>query len=307
MTGRKLAACSLLLVIGAPVCVVIASAATGGRLHLQVEHQIRTALGDRAVVTLEFPEVGEIRMFLNPDDKMVTVRIAGEKIWEPNETYWFLKAVKEGQVVLDIGANVGYYTLIGGVLVGEQGRIYAFEPDPVGFGFLEKNVRLNGLTNVVLEQKAVSNQSGSIRLYLAKENKGDHRTHQTEEERESIEVGAVALDDYFKDYEGRIDFVKIDTQGAEAVIIEGMDQLIKDNDDMRMVVEFWPYGLSQFGADSNELLEKLRSYGFDFYNLGIWGQPSRLRKIGAAALSERHTVENQSFTNLFLMKTSASP
>jgi FkbM family methyltransferase len=305
MTGKKLGVSLLLLAIGVPVCVVLASAATGGRLHLQVEHQIRTMLGDDTVATLEIGETGKIKMFLNPDDEMVTVRIAAERIWEPNETFWFLRAVKEGQVVVDIGANVGYYTLLGGAVVGEKGRIYAFEPDPVGFGILEKNVRLNGLTNVVLEQKAVSSESGSIRLFLADENKGDHRTYQTDEERESIEVGALALDDYFEGYEGSIDFVKIDTQGAEAAIVEGMDQLIKEHEEMRMVVEFWPYGLDMFGADSDELLEKLQSYGFEFYNLGVWGQPSRLMKVSIAGLSERHTVETQSFTNLFLMRPNA--
>ncbi len=89
---------------------------------------------------------------------------------------------------------------------------------------LQKNVRLNGLTNVTLEQKAVSNAPGELELYLATENKGDHRIFQARgESRESVTVEAVVLDEYFKGRESEINFIKVDTQGAEGVIVEGME------------------------------------------------------------------------------------
>jgi FkbM family methyltransferase len=300
MIGSRLGA--LLLATALSICWGAASSAADGSPDQQLEREFQLALKEKRAVTLDMGRAGEIKMFLNPDDPAVSGRILNERIWEPKETYWYIRVIEEGDTVVDIGANIGYYTLLGGALVGEKGRVFAFEPDPVAFRILERNVRLNGLTNVVLEQKAVSNEHGSIRLYLAAENKGDHKIYETEESRESIEIEAVSLDDYFNSYEGSIDFVKIDTQGAEGAIIEGMGRIIKANDDILMVVEFWPFGLHGFGYDSDKLLKNLDDFGFEFFNLGVWGKPSRLMRTDIPRLSSYHTVENKNFTNLFLAK-----
>lgn len=318
LTGKRIGVFFLLLVLGVLVFLVVANSLADGRLYLQLKHGLQSSQRYEAVATLHIEAVGEIKMFLNPDDEGLTPAIVNHGIWEPNETYWFTRSVKAGNTVLDIGANVGYYTLLGAALVGEEGVVYAFEPDPVSFRLLEQNVRLNGLQNVVLEQKAVSNEPGSIRLYLAEENKGDHRIFETEGRRESIEVEAVSLDEYFRGHEGSIDFVKIDTQGAEAVIIQGMSELIRDNDGMLMAVEFWPYGLSEFGFDAAELLEVLRSFGFHFFDLGIWqgrggkfvfsrAKRLQLEEKEIALLLEQYTVENEMFTNLLLTRDPTPP
>jgi FkbM family methyltransferase len=224
------------------------------------------------------------------------------RAWEPNETHWFVNSLRRGDTVLDIGANVGYYTVIAAKLVGESGRVYAFDPDPSSFSLLKRNVRLNGLQNVVLEQKAVSNESGSIRLYLADENKGDHRIFETSEARQFVEVEAVTLDEYFEDYAGRIDFVKIDTQGAEAAIVEGMRGLLEKNPEVVMAVEFDPSALDAFGYEAAAFLDGLGNSGFRFYDLGEWSMVGPLKKVAAAALLRRFTVENEQFTNLLLTR-----
>ncbi len=277
-----------------------AKADTAGRATLEKQFPGQTEAD--VTVALRIGRAGEIKMFLNPDDPMVTKRLVEERTWEPNETHWFLKTVKQGDVVVDVGANVGYYTLIAGKLVGDSGKVYAFEPDPVAFGLLQRNVALNGLNNVVLEQKAVSNKAGSIRLFLSEENKGDHRIFESGEERRSIPIEAVALDDYFQGDTRKIDFVKVDTQGAEAAIIDGMEQLIRENEQITLVVEFWPHALKQFGRDSDEFLAKLESFAFHFFSLGIWGSPSPLRLVEPAELSAKLTVENERFTNLLLTR-----
>ena len=140
-----------------------------------------------------------------------------------------LRTVKPGDMIVDAGANFGYYTIIGSRLVGDKGKVYAFEPDPTNFELLQKNVRLNGLTNnVVLERKALSNRKGTLKLFIADQNKGDHRIYQpVGESRRSIDVEAVRLDGYFKDHQRGIDVLKSDTQGAEGVILEGMTGLLE--------------------------------------------------------------------------------
>lgn len=291
-----------LIVMALTVLLPAAMAMAADLADETLENEFQRALFEKSAVILNMGRAGEVKMFLNPDDPGVSMRIAKERAWEPKETYWFMTVLREGDTVVDIGANVGYYTLLGARIVGETGRIYAFEPDPVAFGILEKNVRINGLTNVVLEQKAVSNEPGAIRLYLAAVNKGDHKIYETDESRASIEIEAVALDDYFAGSKTAINFVKIDTQGAEGAIIEGMERIIRENDDILMVVEFWPFGLNGFGYDSDKFLAKLDAFGFDFFNLGVWGKPSRLMATDIPRLSSFHTVENKSFTNLFLAK-----
>ncbi len=138
--------------------------------------------------------------------------------------------------------------------------MYAFEPEPKNFELLQKNVRLNGLTNVVLERKALSNRKGTMKLFIADDNKGDHRIYQPEnEDRPSVDVEAVRLDEYFKDHERRIDFLKTDTQGAEGVILEGMTGLFEGRTDGPTIfMEFWPHALQRDGDRRRRPLEDAR-------------------------------------------------
>lgn len=268
---------------------------------LRREHDLLMRMRQRAAVaTLEIEPVGEIRMFLNPDDRVITPSVIFYGEWEPKETLWFTRCVKPGDTVVDVGANVGHYTLLAAKLVGEQGRVFAFEPDPVSFALLERNVRLNGLRNVVLERKAVSNAPGRLLLYVAAENKGDHRIYQpSDEERESVEVEAVTLDDYFAGDPRGVDFVKIDTQGAEVVILEGMQRMLRENRDLHLAVEYWPWGLADFGTRAERLLELL--HGFRYFNLaGPAAGP--LREIDAPRLLERYSVQDRSHTNILAVR-----
>ena len=263
------------------VILLVANAMTNGWIYLQLEHARQSHFVPKAaVITMHVPSVGEVKMFLNPDDEVITPFMLDRGFWEENETFWFTKTLSKGDTVVDIGANVGYYTLLGAKLVGDKGRVFAFEPEPVSFALMERNVRLNGLTNVVLEQKAVSNKPGSLRLFLNERNKGDARIYQPKgQEREFVDVEAVALDDYFADDAGRIDYVKIDTQGAEGVILEGMVGLLGKHEGMRMAIEFWPYGLVDLGSDPEKFVELLASAGFHFFDLGVIGPRRPMKRF----------------------------
>jgi FkbM family methyltransferase len=188
--------------------------------------------------------------------------------------------------------------------VGEEGRVYAFEPDPEAFALLQANVRLNGLTNVVLEQKAVSNEPGVLKLYLADKNRGDHRIYQPSEgpKRESVEVETVSLDDYFEGYDGDISLIKIDTQGAEGVIFEGLTGIASGSDDIRFAIEWWPYGVNSMGFDPEKLISMISSLGFHFYDTGWTGPAKPLTRLGVDEVRRRFTVENRRSTNMLLTK-----
>jgi FkbM family methyltransferase len=237
------------------------------------------------------------RMFLDPAD---TLSLTAKGIYEPFETDFLRKEIKEGYIVLDIGANIGYYTLIAAKLVGKNGRVFAFEPDPTNFALLKRNVEVNGYRNVELVRKAVSNKTGKIKLYLGESDTADHRIYDSHDGRKSIEIEAIRLDDYFIDYLGKINFIKMDTQGSESGVIQGGVKLLKKNRNVKVVTEFWPIGLKRFGVNPEEYLKLLMQNGFKIYELN-----ESKRKIESAdilKLLEIYTPEKENYTNLLCVR-----
>ena len=243
-----------------------------------------------------FAEVQGHKMFLDSKDSLC-LSING--VYEPFETELVKKEIKKGDVVLDLGANIGYYTLIFAKLVGKRGKVFAFEPDPTNFSLLKKNVEINGYKNVELVQKAVSNKTGKIKLYLCEDNKGDHRIYNSHDGRQSIEIEAIRLDDYFKNYNGAVDFIKMDIQGAEGGAIQGMFNLLKKNN-VKIITEFWSIGLKRFGIDSEECLKLLIEFGFKLYEVNE--REKKIKPVNVPKLLEVYTPKKENFTNLLCLK-----
>ena len=127
--------------------------------------------------------------------------------------------------------------------MGEKGKVYAFEPHPETFALLKKNIEENGYTNVIAEQKAISDKAGVIKLYLAKKNRTTtHSIVKNQYTQDSFfEVEAIALDDYFKQKKKPvINFIKLDVEGAEHHATLGMRKLIQRNP-LRNI-SFWDAG-----------------------------------------------------------------
>lgn len=185
-------------------------------------------------------------------------------VYEPLVTETFTRIVRKNSVVLDVGANIGYYTLIAAKLVAEKGRVFAFEPEPANFSLLEENVRLNGYKNVVLERKAVSNKTGKADLFIQGK-AGQHSICQPSTSH--VQVETVNLDNYFRDFGKEIDLVKIDVEGAEPLVIQGMSELLTKNRRLKIIMEFNPLALMQAGFTSNELFRPLFEHGFRAYDL----------------------------------------
>lgn len=236
-------------------------------------------------------------MFLDSED---TLKLADSGIFDPLETELFNAEIKKNDVVLDIGANIGYYTLIAAKLVGENGVVFAFEPEPTNFALLKRNVEINGYKNVILVQKAVSNKTGKVKLYLSERNLGDHRIYNSQDGRQSIEIEAIRLDDYFKDYNGKIDFIKMDVQGSEGGVFQGGSRVLKKNKDVKVVTEFWPVGLKRFGIDAEEYLKLIIEHGFQIYEINEPKQ--RMEPINISKLLGTYTPEKENYTNLLCIR-----
>ncbi|MBI5779285.1 MAG: FkbM family methyltransferase [Planctomycetes bacterium] len=184
----------------------------------------------------------------------------------------FTQIVKKGMVIADIGANIGYYTLIAARLVGKNGIVYAFEPAPNNYKLLCKNIRASGYLNVVPLQKALSNKQEKLKLYVSDAEMAGHSFSMNtrlnslknlDDQINSVEVEAVTLDEYYMNVikNTRIDILKINIEGAEELALDGANKILT-NSNPKILIEFWPYALKNLGTDPVKLLHKLRKYGF---------------------------------------------
>ena len=200
--------------------------------------------------------------------------------WEELTTEMFEQVVKEGNVVVDVGANLGYYTLLAARLVGKKGRVYAFEPEPINYSLLLKNIELNGYDNVVAVQKAISNVTEKVRLFLDKKDTGAHTIYHPGDKREFIEVESVTLDEFFKNKKYPINVIKMDVEGAEMAAFSGMDRIIKENENLKMFVEFYLPGIARSGGSPQEFIRRLlEDYHFSILATGEYMKNKKYLKI----------------------------
>ncbi len=171
--------------------------------------------------------------------------------------------IKKGDIVLDIGANIGFYTKILSALVGESGKVYAFEPDKTNFNHLMKNA--GHLKNVVFFNKAVNEKTGKITLYHSDLLNVDHKTYPTENYTSTTEIDGVAPDDVIPGH--KADFIKIDIQGYEYYAFLGMKEIFKQNENLKIITEFYPYGMKNAKIDASIFLSYLKDFAFNFYQM----------------------------------------
>jgi FkbM family methyltransferase len=165
------------------------------------------------------------------------------------------RILSAGDVVVDAGANIGIYSQFLSRCVGATGVVHSFEPSPENFKRLQSATRK--LANARLSQAAVGESSGRSKLYLSDKLNVDHRTYTTEgDSRRAVPIDIVALDDYFKPGQ-RVDLIKMDIQGYELHALRGANRVLTDNPSAKLLLEFWPYGLKQAGANWIELIDTL--------------------------------------------------
>lgn len=185
--------------------------------------------------------------------------------YEEFETELIRKNLKSGDTFLDIGAGIGYHTISASKIVGGEGRVISFEPDPNYFKLLQKNAKENGCNNITLFQKAVSNRNGETRLYLY-DKVGRNRIEEVNyfladfEVLDCLKIESVRLDDFLGD--GKINFIKMDIEGSEYLALEGMKSLIKKNPEVKIIAEMPDY-------KNLEFLRTLKELGFKIYEMNI--------------------------------------
>jgi FkbM family methyltransferase len=227
------------------------------------------AAADDGIVPLRIPGLSvPLSMHVHPvGDAYISEQIRNAGIWEPEETRLLMSLLKPGQTFVDVGANIGYFTVLGSALVGPGGRVFAFEPDPDNFRLLVKNCEANKLGNAQLEEVALSDREGVGTLHLSEDNLGDHTIYgDGVQQRRTREIRLVQGNAFFADAYTGIDVIKVDVQGAEYQVLRGMqDALRQALPELTLVLEFSPNSLKASGSDGEELLALLLDLGLHLY------------------------------------------
>lgn len=232
-------------------------------------------------------------IFASSFDRIVSLYLKKFSLMESPETEFFKSVVKKGMRVADVGSNLGYYTLIAADLIGREGEVFAFEPDAENFRLLQKNIAKNGYQNIEAVNRAVSDKTGKLRLFLSEENWGDHRIYNSDKDRQSVEILATSLDDFFQNRP--VDFIKIDVEGAENMVFSGMQNIIKNNPRLGIMMEFWPHGLKMAGVSPRDFLRRIRDVGFSVYLIKRKPEPIDDQNLLKAC-------RGRSYTNIFLKR-----
>lgn len=183
------------------------------------------------------------------------------------------KYIKSGDTALDIGANIGFYAEILSGIVGEKGKVHCFEPDTTNFKHLQS--RCEKLTNVKINNKAVSDKTEVIKIYTSKQLNVDHRTYKPDDYDQEIDINAISIDEYLSfdsaqcekssvQSDKEIDFIKMDIQGFEMSAVKGMTKTLQ-SPNLKMLSEFWPYGMRKAGTSVLDYFYFLKQYNFYIY------------------------------------------
>ena len=212
-------------------------------------------------------EMQGVTLFLNQDDPVLCGALT-LGCYEQFELKIFQSLLRPGMCVLDLGANIGLYSMVAAKAVGPEGRVVAVEPDERNCRFVEKTAKYNGFQNLTLVCKAVSDKTGGGKLYLCGDNKADHRIYDNNNLREAVEIELTSVDDLRKE-KGivKVDVMKMDIQGAEAMALRGMKTVLKANHDIRIIMELWPWGISQTGGQALDVLHEIRDLGFNIFEI----------------------------------------
>lgn len=198
---------------------------------------------------------------VHPNDLGVTFELASTGKYETLSLDTFLESLNLGDTVIDIGAHIGLYTIPISRKVGYKGKVISFEPHPDNYELLKKNTSTHNCSNVTLMQAALRNFVGESDLLASDYNTGDHSFFGLGN-RKALKVKCTTLDKVIKSGD-KVSAIKIDVQGGEAEVIQGMKRVLLDNPRMTILWELSPEQMSKFGFDPLEFLKYLKSLGFN--------------------------------------------
>ena len=216
-------------------------------------------------------------MYVAANDVCISPHIILDGVWEEWTEATLRRVVKPGMRVLEIGANVGYFTILMAQLTGPSGSVYAFECDPELAQIAEDNAEINGFAaRVTVDRRAVGESPGLAQFRRAQRHRGggtlvaglQQIPQLREDEREALTVEVTTVDALLAQLGRTFDFVKIDAEGAETWILNGGAKLFADKHrPLMLMIEFCPAFLRDAGYDPSAELRRFEDWGFGMERL----------------------------------------
>ena len=221
-----------------------------------------------SVLKTDYAETWGGKIHVHNDDtgSLSTLSISG--VFGPRDTQTMKDNVFSGNIVVDLGANIGYFTCLLAKIVGEGGKVFAFEPDPRNLKLLRRNIQENDYKNVIIADKAVSDVNGSCTLYSSQKKFGANRIFESKKNQTQdfipIKSETICLDDYFEKQNllKKIDFIKIDIEGSEFRAFNGMKKILELNNNLKIFTEIAPSLLEDAGSSGKQVLDFLQEHKF---------------------------------------------
>ncbi len=251
------------------------------------------------LVTRLRPDEVTVRGSLLRLDPLDSLLLSVNGTYEEAELDLFRDCLRAGDVVLDVGAHLGLYTLEASRGVSATGRVIAFEPSTTNFDLLEHNVRANLCTNVVTVRAAVADTDGEVSLRLSDTNSGDHQiSTELPPGSRGERIRSVSIDSYCEgEAIAKVDVVKMDIQGGEPAALAGARRTFEASDDLILFTEVSPGHLAPNGGVSG-FVDALEAAGFDLWAL----QGGRVVPRTAADLRRLHIDAASDHADLICVK-----
>jgi FkbM family methyltransferase len=231
-------------------------------------------------------------MYVDSRDLSLTPHLLLQGYWEPEVTRFFLRTVKPGMRIVEVGANVGYYTLLASSLVGPTGRVLAFEANPATATLARRSLSVNGFRDrAKVIDMAVTDAPGTVTLHCLDQRHGDSSLFDFSDTQlafpgdrvTKLVVPATSLDAFVPQDEP-IDLIRMDVEGAEPLVFDGMRRILAQNSRIKILLEFFPQRIQCSGRNPARFLESLAAMGFAIHTVGPQG---RLRQLPMDVLAGR--------------------
>jgi FkbM family methyltransferase len=206
------------------------------------------------------------------------------KLYEPEVSEVFCRALRPGDTVVDVGANVGWHTLLAASLVGPNGRVVACEPGSDNLAKLQANIDASDFgPRVSVVSRPISDRTDTVEFHLNRDASGGHAlwnvalypgNDKSRASPESIRMASVPLDELMLPHSGgQIRLIKIDVEGAEQRVLQGAAGLIAAQHPPLIIAELHQFGLAQFGDSQESLRNLMARQGYETFALRITGPP----------------------------------
>ena len=212
-----------------------------------------------------------------PNELLILRQLQMHGAYEPELTNLMLRVLRDGDAVIDVGANVGYFSMLAATCVGPNGRVLAYEPDPDNIARIEKNVADNSFGSVVIGAAPVHSAVEDVTFHFNADNNGGNALWDPGQFPENVASRAaprrVTMRSTTLDLEaakhdlGKLKLIKIDTEGAEYGILKGAADLIRDGRVPFIVAELHEFGLKQMGASAAEFRAYMEDMGYSTFVL----------------------------------------